>query len=69
MDKLNIGLCDSFSLVQYVQDRPGHDLRYAINNNKIMRDLKWEPKTKIEEGLKKTISWYLNNQDWWGKYI
>jgi len=48
--------------IKFVTDRPGHDFRYALNIKKIFKDLKWKPKVKFEEGLKKTIIWYLNNQ-------
>ena len=52
------------SLITYVKDRPGHDRRYAMNINKIGRDLGWEPKTGLHEGLAKTVKWYINNSDW-----
>jgi dTDP-glucose 4,6-dehydratase len=45
----------------FVKDRPGHDLRYALNSNKIIKKLKWTPKVKFNEGLKKTFLWYLKN--------
>jgi dTDP-glucose 4,6-dehydratase len=62
------------SLIQYVKDRPGHDRRYAININKIRKELGWEPRHTFTEGIKKTIKWYLENQDWWqrvksGEYL
>jgi dTDP-glucose 4,6-dehydratase len=52
------------SLITYVTDRAGHDLRYAIDANKIMKELGWEPSLQFEEGLEKTIDWYLSNQKW-----
>lgn len=52
------------SSIEYVQDRLGHDRRYAISNNKIQSELGWEPSLTFEEGIKITIDWYLNNQDW-----
>jgi len=52
------------SLITYVTDRAGHDLRYAIDANKIMKELGWEPSLQFEEGLEKTIDWYLANQKW-----
>jgi len=62
-NKLN-GL-DSFSeLITYVEDRPGHDVRYAINAQKINKDLGWVPQESFESGIQKTIEWYLNNNDW-----
>ena len=48
--------------IKFVKDRPGHDLRYALNNKKIFNRLKWKPRIKFESGLKKTILWYLNNK-------
>ena len=48
--------------IKFVKDRPGHDLRYALNSNKIKSKLKWNPKTKIFDGLNKTFLWYYNNQ-------
>lgn len=52
------------SLITYVKDRAGHDLRYAIDANKIMKELSWEPSLQFEEGLEKTIDWYLANAEW-----
>ena len=52
------------SSIEYVQDRLGHDRRYAISNDKIQTQLGWEPSLTFEEGIKITIDWYLNNQDW-----
>ena len=51
-------------LITYVKDRPGHDTRYAINANKISRELNWKPKKKFEEGIFETVNWYLKNQEW-----
>jgi dTDP-glucose 4,6-dehydratase len=53
------------SLITFVTDRPGHDLRYAIDSTKIRNELGWEPKEDFESGFRKTVLWYLNNQDWW----
>ena len=52
-------------LITYVKDRPGHDFRYAIDAGKIQNDLGWSPKESFETGIRKTIHWYLDNQDWW----
>ncbi|AEH25436.1 dTDP-glucose 4,6-dehydratase [Pyrococcus yayanosii] len=52
-------------LIEFVEDRPGHDLRYSLDSWKIMRDLKWRPKYSFEEGIKKTVEWYLENEWWW----
>ncbi|MGJ4490409.1 dTDP-glucose 4,6-dehydratase, partial [Klebsiella pneumoniae] len=52
-------------LITFVTDRPGHDLRYAIDAAKIQRDLGWVPQETFESGIEKTVHWYLNNQTWW----
>ncbi len=57
------------SLINYVTDRPGHDMRYAIDPAKIHNELGWLPATKFEDGIKKTIDWYLDNKDWWQNII
>ena len=54
----------SLSLITYVTDRAGHDLRYAIDSSKLHDDLGWEPSLQFEEGIEKTVLWYLDNQDW-----
>ena len=54
----------SEKLITYVKDRPGHDLRYAIDASKINKDLGWSPTVTFEQGLSKTIDWYLNNEEW-----
>lgn len=56
-------------LITYVADRKGHDLRYAIDPTKIHNELGWLPETKFEDGIKKTIRWYLDNKGWWEKII
>lgn len=55
----------SESLIKFVKDRPGHDMRYAIDPTKIKNELGWYPETKFEDGIKKTVDWYLNNRPWW----
>lgn len=57
------------SLIKYVADRKGHDKRYAIDPTKIKNDLGWYPETKFEDGIKKTIKWYLDNEEWWQNII
>lgn len=59
-----IPLKDLSSLIKFVKDRPGHDLRYAIDCSKIKQELHWKPQFTFSEGLKKTVTWYLNNQEW-----
>ena len=54
----------SLRLITYVKDRAGHDLRYAIDSGKLHRELGWEPSLQFEEGIEKTIRWYLDNQEW-----
>ncbi len=56
------------SLIELVRDRPGHDVRYSLDCKKI-REIGWKPKVKFEEGLKKTVQWYLNNEEWWRDLI
>jgi len=53
------------SLITHVRDRPGHDLRYAIDSTKIQMELEWVPQETFESGLRKTVTWYLNNREWW----
>lgn len=62
--KLNRDLGASEKLITFVKDRPGHDLRYAIDASKINKELGWKPSVTFEEGLEKTIDWYLNNENW-----
>ncbi|MGD7035569.1 dTDP-glucose 4,6-dehydratase [Methylotuvimicrobium buryatense] len=57
------------NLMQFVQDRPGHDLRYAIDAGKIKRELGWEPQETFETGLRKTVQWYLDNKAWWANVL
>lgn len=52
-------------LIQFVEDRPGHDARYAIDPSRIRHELGWQPSVTVEEGLEKTVQWYIDNQDWW----
>lgn len=59
----------SEELITYVTDRAGHDLRYAIDPTKIHNELGWLPETKFEQGIKKTIQWYLDNKPWWENII
>ena len=54
----------SVKLITYVMDRPGHDKRYAIDASKIKSEIEWEPSLQFEEGLSKTVDWYLNNEEW-----
>ncbi len=53
------------SKIEFVSDRPGHDWRYAVNDSKIKNELGWKPKTDFNTGIKSTISWYLENREWW----
>jgi dTDP-glucose 4,6-dehydratase len=62
--KLDRAPGESASLITYVRDRPGHDLRYAIDATKLNKELGWKPSLQFEEGLEKTVDWYLANQDW-----
>ena len=53
---------ESKSKIKFINDRPGHDIRYALNSNKIIRELKWTKKTNINDGLYKTVMWYIKNK-------
>jgi len=63
-EKLGRSAGTSAQLISYVKDRPGHDLRYAIDAHKIMNQLGWEPSVTFEQGLEKTVMWYLENEQW-----
>ncbi len=56
-------------LITHVADRPGHDARYAIDASKIKRELGWVPEESFETGIRKTVQWYLNNEDWWSRVL
>lgn len=56
-------------LITYVKDRPGHDVRYAIDASKIANDLGWQPEETFETGMRKTVQWYLDNQEWWQRVL
>ena len=62
--KLNRSEGESEKLIRFVTDRAGHDLRYAIDSTKIMNELGWKPSLQFEEGIEKTVDWYLNNTEW-----
>ncbi|HAS8418738.1 TPA: dTDP-glucose 4,6-dehydratase [Vibrio vulnificus] len=57
------------SLITYVKDRPGHDVRYAIDATKIAQELNWTPEETFDSGIRKTVEWYLNNQHWWQRVL
>jgi dTDP-glucose 4,6-dehydratase len=57
------------SLIEYVKDRPGHDLRYAIDSTKIEKELGWQRQYNFDEGIKQTVEWYQANEDWWKKLL
>ena len=59
----------SESLIKFVKDRPGHDMRYAIDPTKIKNELGWYPETTFEDGIEKTVKWYLENRQWWENII
>jgi dTDP-glucose 4,6-dehydratase len=63
-EKLENKIGTSEKLITFIKDRPGHDLRYALDASKIKKDLGWRPSIKFEEGLSKTIDWYLDNKEW-----
>ena len=53
------------NLITYVKDRPGHDFRYAMDISKIKSDLQWSPAESFSSGIRKTVEWYLENEEWW----
>ena len=65
LDDLRPGAAPYSDLITFVADRPGHDLRYAIDASRIKDELGWEPSVTVEEGLHLTVRWYLENEDWW----
>jgi dTDP-glucose 4,6-dehydratase len=65
----NVNSLGFSSLITYVKDRPGHDVRYAIDASKIERELGWKPVESFETGLRKTVQWYLSNKDWWSHVL
>ncbi len=67
LDELRPGDRPKSELITYVKDRPGHDLRYAINADKIMNEFGWKPKYTFETGILQTIEWYLDNEEWWSR--
>ena len=63
------GVTQYQDLITYVTDRPGHDIRYAIDASKIARELGWKPAETFESGIRKTVEWYLANQKWWSRVL
>ncbi|SMY35944.1 dTDP-glucose 4,6-dehydratase [Photobacterium andalusiense] len=63
------GVIQYQDLITYVTDRPGHDVRYAIDASKIARELGWKPAETFESGIRKTVEWYLANQKWWSRVL
>ncbi|MGF1878046.1 dTDP-glucose 4,6-dehydratase [Photobacterium frigidiphilum] len=63
------GVAQYQDLITYVTDRPGHDVRYAIDASKIERELGWKPAETFESGIRKTVEWYLNNKAWWSRVL
>lgn len=63
------GISNYSDLISFVKDRPGHDIRYAIDASKIERELGWKPEETFESGIRKTVLWYLNNKEWWSRVL
>ncbi|OCH37534.1 dTDP-glucose 4,6-dehydratase [Aliivibrio fischeri] len=63
------GVAQYLDLITYVTDRPGHDIRYAIDASKIERELGWKPEETFESGIRKTVEWYLDNKQWWSRVL
>ncbi len=68
-DQKPTGVAHYEDLITFVKDRPGHDVRYAIDASKIERELGWKPEETFETGLRKTVAWYLNNREWWHRVL
>jgi len=64
-----LGVLQYCDLISFVKDRPGHDIRYAIDASKIQHELGWMPEETFESGLRKTVEWYLDNPEWWGRVL
>ena len=64
-----VGIANYKDLITFVKDRPGHDLRYAIDASKIEHELGWKPQETFETGMRKTVLWYLENRDWWQRVL
>ncbi len=69
LDELRPGATPYAENISFVTDRPGHDLRYAIDASKIKRELGWEPKETFASGFRKTVQWYLDNEAWWQRIV
>ncbi len=65
LDELRPGPQPYAGLITFVADRPGHDARYAIDPSRIRDELGWRPSVTVEEGLRRTVQWYLDNEAWW----
>lgn len=63
------GVSQFAELIIFVKDRPGHDMRYAIDASKIDNELGWKPQETFESGIRKTVEWYLNNENWWSRVL
>ena len=59
----------SEDLIEFVEDRPGHDFRYSMDSQKIKKELNWQTKVNFDEGIKKTVDWYLSNREWWKNIV
>jgi dTDP-glucose 4,6-dehydratase len=65
MDEMHPSGAPHAQLISFVADRPGHDARYAIDPSRIKAELGWQPSVSLQEGLRKTVRWYLDNEAWW----
>jgi len=60
-----LDIMEKDDLIEFVEDRPGHDIRYSLDSSKIRNELSWRPRYKLDEALRMTVSWYLENEHWW----
>ena len=65
INNLRLDISNYENLITFVEDRPGHDMRYAIDASKIKNELNWIPKESFQSGIRKTVKWYLDNQPWY----
>nr|MCA8834427.1 GDP-mannose 4,6-dehydratase [Pseudomonadota bacterium] len=65
LDELQPRATPYSDLIEFVADRPGHDLRYAIDPSRMRGELGWQPSVSLQHGLRKTVQWYLDNEPWW----
>ena len=69
MNNMSNTIKSYIELIRFVEDRPGHDFRYSLDIDKINNDLNWFPEKSIDDGLENTVTWYIDNKEWWEKLL